>query len=140
MDDDITQFRSLAWDFDQTLWGHENSAQFWNYIQRNPHSQAHHIVTFRTGRLLDRLWRDLADVGCALLPLHFHGVHGVPDEIFSAFAYRLEGGSDYLFWKGQVCRELNVECLIDDATMEVWGGCSKYDIAYRHPDMIELQD
>lgn len=136
MDDDITQYRSLAWDFDQTLWGHANSSQFWDYIQRNPHNQTHHIVTFRTGRLLDRLWHDLADVGCTLMPLHFGGIHGVPDGIFMAFACGIEGGDQYIFWKGQVCRELGIECLIDDATMEVWAGCSKYEIAYCHPDMV----
>ena len=47
--DDITQYRSLGWDFDMTLHGHEKSQQFWDYIHENPHCQTHYIVTFRTG-------------------------------------------------------------------------------------------
>jgi hypothetical protein len=56
--DNITQYRSLGWDFDMTLHGHPQSQKFWDYIYENPHCQTHHIVTFRTGRLLDRIWRD----------------------------------------------------------------------------------
>ena len=77
--DDITRYRSLGWDFDMTLHGHERSPQFWDYIHENPHCQTHYIVTFRTGRLLDRIWYDLAEAGCRLLPFQFRGVHGVPD-------------------------------------------------------------
>lgn len=139
MQDDITQFRSLGWDFDQVLFQHENSAQFWDYIQRNPHDQTHHIVTFRTGRLFDRLWHDLSTAGCPLMPLHCHIVHGIPEAIYLAAMNGDIGGDEYFYWKGKVCRDLGIECLIDDATIEVWAGCSKYEIAYCHPDMIELQ-
>lgn len=136
--DDITQYRSLAWDFDQTLYGHENSQRFWDYIHENPHCQTHHIVTFRTGRLLDRIWHDLGRAGCRLLPMQFRGVHGVPDEVYEAFVLGLSGGDRYLFWKGEVCHKRGIECLIDDATMEVWAGCSKYEIAYVHPDLASF--
>lgn len=137
--DDITKYRSLAWDFDLTLWGNENSAKFWDYIAENPHNQTHHIITFRTGRLFDRLWHDLALAECKLLPFHFRGVQGVPEEIYEALINGRVGGDQYFFWKGKVCRELGIECLIDDATMEVWAGCSEYDIDYLHPDLIEVQ-
>lgn len=80
--DDITRYRSLAWDFDQTLYGNERSRQFWDYIHENPHRQQHFIVTFRTGRLFDRLWHDLSEAGCRLLPMQFRGVHGVPNQIY----------------------------------------------------------
>jgi hypothetical protein len=136
--DDITQYRSLGWDCDLTLLGSENSAQFWEYILANPHSQTHHIVTFRTGRLFDRIWFDLAKAGCGLLPFHFRGVHGVPEEVYAAFVGGLRDGDRYLYWKGEVCHELGIECLIDDASLDVWPGCARYDIAYAHPDLICL--
>ena len=134
--DDITQYRSLGWDFDLTLWQNENSVLFWDYIERNPHNQTHHIVTFRTGRLFDRIWHDLGKAKCSLLPFHFRGVHGVPEEIYAAMIDGEIGGDEYFFWKGKLCHELGIECLIDDATMAVWGGCSKYEIDYFHPDMV----
>jgi len=136
--DDITQYPTLGWDFDMTLHGHERSRQFWDYIHENPHYQQHHIVTFRTGRLLDRIWYDLGRAGCRLLPMQFRGVHGVPEEVYEAFVLGLSGGDRYLYWKGEVCRELGIECLIDDATMEVWAGCSKHEIAYVHPDLASF--
>ena len=132
--DDITQYRSLAWDFDQTLYGHERSCQFWDYIHENPYDQQHYIVTFRTAQLFDRLWRDLSEAGCRLLPMQFRGVHGVPEHVYEAFVLGLKGADEYLIWKGKRCRELGIECLIDDASLEVWAGCSRYDIAYVHPD------
>lgn len=136
--DDITQYLSLGWDFDQTLCGHPNSRQFWNYIIENPYCQTHHIVSFRTGRLFDRLWKDLAKEDCPLLPWHFRGVHGIPEEIYAAMIRGLAGGDRYFFWKGKLCSEVGIECLIDDATMEVWAGCSKFEIAYLHPDLLDL--
>jgi len=136
--DDITQYRSLGWDFDMTLHGHNRSQQFWDYIHENPHCQTHYIVTFRTGRLFDRIWYDLAEAGCRLLPFQFRGVHGVPDEVYEAFVNGWIGGDEYVFWKGKTCRELGIECLIDDATMEVWAGCSKYEIGYLHPDLVSF--
>jgi hypothetical protein len=136
--DNIKQYRSLGWDFDMTLHGHPQSQKFWDYIYENPHCQTHHIVTFRTGRLLDRIWRDLSNAGCRLLPFQFRGIHGVPDELYEAFVNGEDAGIEYKFWKGKVCRELGIECLIDDATMEVWAGCSEYEIAYVHPDMVSL--
>ena len=136
MMDDIKQYRSLGWDFDLTLWQNENSALFWDYIERNPHNQIHHIVTFRTGRLFDRLWHDLAKAKSPLLPFHFRGVHGIPEKIYAAMIGGMLGGDEYFFWKGKLCHELGIKCLIDDATMEVWAGCSKYEIDYIHPDML----
>lgn len=132
--DDITQYRSIAWDFDQTLYGHERSNRFWTYIHDNPHHQKHFIVTFRTARLFNNLWHDLGEARCPLLPLHFQGVHGVPDNLYEAFVLGLTGGNRYLFWKGKLCLQLGIECLVDDATLHVWPGCSKYGIAYVHPN------
>lgn len=136
--DNITQYRSLGWDFDMTLHGHSQSQKFWDYIYENPHCQTHHIVTFRTGRLLDRIWHDLSKAGSHLLPFQFRGIHGVPDELYEAFVNGEDAGVEYMFWKGKVCRELGIECLIDDATMEVWAGCSEYEIAYVHPDLVSI--
>lgn len=138
MMNDITRYASLGWDFDLTLWGHAKSMRFWNRILENPHRQTHHIITFRTGGLLDRLWTDLADAHCPLLPLHFRGIHGVPEEIYRAFVYGHGGGDRYRYWKGRVCRELGIECLIDDATLDVQPGCERYQIAHCHPDTIRI--
>jgi len=133
--DDISRFKSIGWDFDMTLHGHPRSQEFWSYIHENPNLQKHYIVTFRTGRLFDRIWRDLADAKCPLLPFQFRGVFGVPESIYVAFVNGWLGGDEYLFWKGKICRELEIECLVDDATMEVWGGCSRYNVEYVHPDL-----
>lgn len=136
--DDITKYRRIGWDFDECLHGHPASEQFWNYILENPHQQEHYIITFRTGRLFDRLWFDLAKAKSPLLPLHFRGTFGVPEEHYNDFVMGFVGGDEYLFWKGRQCRDLGIEVLIDDATMEVWAGCSKYNIEYLHPDMIRM--
>lgn len=136
--ENITQYRRVGWDFDETLHDHPSSQQFWDYINANPHDQEHFIVTFRTGRLLDRLWLDLARAGCRLLPLHFRGVHGVPEEIYEAFTIGLKGGDRYLYWKGEICHQLGIECLIDDASLQVWPGCARYGINYYHPDGVIL--
>lgn len=134
----ITRYRALGWDFDQTLWGHASSKRFWDYIQENPHRQTHYIITFRTGSLFDRLWIDLADAECPLFPPHFCGVYGVPEEIYRAFVYGHSDGDRYLYWKGEVCRELGIECLIDDATLDVCLGCERHRIAHFHPDTIQI--
>lgn len=137
--DDITKYRKIGWDFDQVLWEHESSHLFWHYILANPHDQEHFIITFRTGRLFERLWYDLATAKCPLLPLHFRGTFGVPEKHYNDFVLGLVGGDEYLFWKGKQCRDLGIEVLVDDATMEVWAGCSKYEIDYIHPDMLGFE-
>ncbi|WP_346034050.1 hypothetical protein [Erythrobacter westpacificensis] len=137
--DDITKYRKCGWDFDGVLWRHENSHHFWDYILENPHQQEHFIITFRTGRLFDRLWFDLARTDCPLLPFHFRGTFGVPEEHYNNFVLGLVGGDEYMFWKGWQCRELGIEVLVDDATMEVWAGCSKYEIDYIHPDVLGFE-
>lgn len=137
--DDITRYRKCGWDFDQVLWEHEHSRLFWNYILTNPHQQEHFIITFRTGRLFDRIWYDLGRANCPLLAFHFRGVFGVPEQVYNDFVLGLVGGDRYLFWKGEQCAELGIELLIDDATMEVFAGCSRYGIDYLHPDQISTE-
>ena len=134
--DDITKYRKIGWDVDMTLLGGATSPAFWDYILDNPYQQEHFIITFRTGRLFDRLWFDLAKADCPLLPFHFRGIFGVPEQHYNNFVLGLVGGDEYMFWKGWQCRELGIEVLVDDATMEVWAGCSKYEIDYIHPDLI----
>lgn len=136
--DDITKYRRIGWDFDECLHAHPASEQFWDYILANPHGQEHYIITFRTGRLFDRLWFDLAKAKSPLLPLHFHGTFGVPEQHYNNFVMGLLGGDEYLYWKGRQCRALGIEVLIDDATLQVWAGCSECQIDYIHPDMVSL--
>lgn len=62
----------------------------------------------------------------------------LPEEHYNNFVMGQGGGDECLFWKSRQCRDLGIEVLIDDATMEIWAGCSKYDIAYIHPDMLQL--
>lgn len=137
--DDITQYRSIGWDFDFVIYQNPRSAQFWNYIERNERDQRHYIITFRTGRLFDRLWYDLGKAECPLLPLHFRGTFGVPVEHYNNLVLGLVGGDEYCYWKAWQCRELEIEVLVDDATMEVWAGCSRYGIDYLHPDQISTE-
>lgn len=137
--DDITKYGKIGWDLDMTLLDGANSPVFWNYILANTYQQEHFIITFRTGRLFDRLWLDLAKANCPLLPLHFRGTFGVPERHYNNFMLGLAGGDEYMFWKGWQCRELGIEVLVDDATMEVWAGCSEYDIDYIHPDSLGFE-
>lgn len=135
----IAQYQKIGWDLDRTLLDGANSRLFWDYILSNPYRQQHFIITFRTGRLFDRLWHDLGRANCPLLELHFRGVFGVPEQFYNDFVLGLVGGDRYLFWKGEQCAELGIELLIDDATMEVFAGCSRYGIDYLHPDQISTE-
>lgn len=136
---DLAKYTTIGWDFDETLCGNENSKRFWQYIEQNQH-QRHHIVTFRTGRMFRDLWRDLAKAGSFLLPLHFRGIHGVPEEIYHRARIGTPDGEEYFFWKGRTCLEHGVEVLIDDDLLGVWAGCSEYEIDYIHPDAILFEE
>lgn len=136
---ELARFTSIGWDFDETLWGNESSHRFWEYIEQNQY-QRHFIVTFRTGRMFRDLWRDLAEAGSQLLPLHFRGIHGVPEDIYYRSRIGEPGGEEYFFWKGRTCRELGIDLLVDDDLMRVWPGCAAYDIAYIHPDAITFDE
>lgn len=138
MMDNITQYRSIGWDFDFVIYQNPRSAQFWDYIERNEHDQRHYIITFRTGRLFDRLWYDLDRAGSKLLPFHFRGVEGIPDHIFTAFENGKRSGMELLYWKGKMCKNLGCELLIDDAEIHVWPGCARHNIEWLHPDMVAL--
>lgn len=133
---ELQRYRSIGWDVDATIYEHPHASLFWRYITDNPFSQRHHIVTFRTGGMVRDIWRDLARAGSPLLPLHFHSINAVPEEMWLSFQMHRQGLHPYPFWKGKTCRELGIEVLIDDATMDVWAGCSEHGIDYFHPDML----
>ncbi|WP_172799940.1 hypothetical protein, partial [Croceicoccus bisphenolivorans] len=72
----------------------------------------------------------------SLLPLHFRGIHGVPEDIYNRARIGDLGGEEYFYWKGKTCQQLGIEVLVDDDLTSVWPGCSQYKIAYIHPDAI----
>lgn len=133
---ELQNYRNIGWDVDATIYEHPHASFFWRYIADNPFDQRHHIITFRTGRMVPNIWRDLARAGSQLLPLHFHSINSVPEEMWLSFQTHRQGLHPYPFWKGKTCRELGIDVLIDDATMDVWAGCSEYQIEYFHPDML----
>lgn len=130
----LAGFKKIGWDFDETLIAHPNSKNFWRYIHDNPYRQKHFVITFRTGYLLDSIWNDLNRERSPLRPYHFDGLFGVPESLYHGFMVGAPEGSPYLEWKGEKCRNLGIQILIDDATDHVITGCARYGIEYIHPD------
>jgi hypothetical protein len=138
----LKDYKTIGWDFDDTLIDHPNSRAFWRFIEHNPYGQDHFIVTFRSGGLETRIFNDLMIRGSRLEQVHFTAVHSIPHELWRD--YHLEparGGlittlddDPYLVWKGMTCAEHGIEVLIDDMTHNVLRGCRKHAIDYFHPD------
>ena len=133
---DLAKFDSIGWDFDGTLYDHPLAEEFWDYIIRNERGQKHYIVTFRSAGMFRNLWPDLERVGSRLKSEHFRAVLGVSHSMWQSFQRPHEGVHPYMLWKGKMCHRYGIDVLIDDATIEVFAGCSEYDIDWLHPDML----
>jgi FMN phosphatase YigB (HAD superfamily) len=141
---DLSGYKKLGIDFDDTLIDHPNSQALWDYITRNEFGQEFHIVTFRSGGLVERIFPDLALRGCTLDESHFIGVHTCPHELWQAHhlapEQKLIASLDeipddpYVVWKGMICAANDIPVLIDDMTHNVIHGCRKHGIVHIHPD------
>ncbi len=143
MFDILREFPIVAWDFDDTLIGHQTSPAMWDFIQRNPYQQTHHIVTMRSHGWQDAIFPLLTASKSGLTTAHFKSVLNIPDDIFLRYdtARRLGhdiDNHDYCYWKGKVCRKIGALVLVDD--MEGGGasepGCFRHGIRHIHPDEL----
>lgn len=138
---DLKPFTVIAWDFDDTLYGHRYSPLFWEFIGTNPYAQVHHIITMRSHGLDRAMFDDLKETGSALTRDHFGFIVACPDWLYEDYRREHAAGTltpdhDYHTFKGLFCRRMGADVLIDD--MENAGisarGCEDHGIAHVHPD------
>lgn len=143
MFEQLRQYSSVAWDFDDTLINHPRQRDFWQFIRENPFNQTHHIITMRSHGLEERIFIDLERFGSDLTREHFVEVCWLDDTTFSQYASRnrfmlLTEDDPYFHFKGETCKRIGAEILIDD--MESGNvsvrGCEKHGIPYMHPDEL----
>lgn len=143
MFDKLRDHRVLAWDFDDTLVNHPKSPAFWYFIINNPYDQVHHIVTMRSHGMQHTIFPELEKAGSDLTREHFEHLVYLDDSIWESYDTKgkfklLTEDEPYFHFKGEVCKRLGVDVLIDD--MEGSGvsarGCDKHGIPYIHPDHL----
>ena len=140
----LQEYKSIGWDFDETLVYHDFSEAMWDYILRNPYDQTHHIVTFRSGGMEKRIFDELKLQGSKLKRRHFGKVLNIDHLLWSDYTKKAADKTiillddpraiKYLHWKGEVCNEHGIEVLIDDMTDSVISGCEKHGVVHIHPD------
>jgi hypothetical protein len=142
----LLAYAAIGWDFDGTLIDHPKSPLIHEFIRRHP-AKKHIIVTFRTHGLQRQMYREMRDrypdapnLDC------FHDMLNIADrawiEFTAAAEQRLKGFNGpltkaeryYVEWKAMVCHRLGVPVLVDDRRDQVLPGCTKYNVAYMHPD------
>lgn len=133
----LKAFKHIGWDFDDTLVNHVASPLFWQFIRANPYNQQHSIVTMRSHGIENGMFSLLAWVGSGLDETYFAHVENVPDHLFESYHRSLDPRDHaYLLWKGETCKRIGADVLIDD--MEAMGlsarGCDLYGIVHIHPD------
>lgn len=157
MFDQLIPFKSISWDFDQTLIDHELSEKFWEFIEENPFDQVHHIVTLRSHGMQHRIFDDLFKRGSCLRRAHFGEIVNVPDELYthhimmagiellengSVVLGKIDTASNYCLFKGKQCHRLGSQVLIDDMEDNniSLAGCKRYGIIHIHPDELLPDD
>jgi hypothetical protein len=143
----LLAYKAIAWDFDGTLIEHPKSRLMHEFIRSQPHKK-HVIVTFRSHGLqrqiireMHNLYPDAPRIEC------FHDILNISDRAWKAFDEAAEqrllnhysgpltqAECYYVEWKAMVCHRLGVPVLVDDRRDQVLPGCTKYAIAYVHPD------
>lgn len=140
---------AIGWDFDGTLFGHENSRKMHEFIRKNPNKK-HYLITFRTGPLVRDMFPHLAEkYGNTLSSDNFAGIVSIPPRLWSARQpYKkarklgiLDGPltpieNAYASWKGEQCKQLGLTHLVDDVAADVLPGCKSNNIGYIHPDHL----
>jgi hypothetical protein len=139
---------AIAWDFDDTLVGHQAAPAMYEFIAANPQI-AHHIVTFRAQGLQTRIWADLAEATTRIGAVNFGHVINVDDGLAGLVgrlrrhrAARLFAGPEgpaeraYRHWKGLVCSRIGAGVLVDDRAEDVLPGCTAFGIVHLHPDAL----
>jgi len=142
----------IAWDFDQTLFGHSASPVLHDFIAA--HRQLRHvIVTFRSQTSEARLWADLASATSVIGRDHFSAVAMMEDDLAQS-AQRLRRNRRqglyagpfspaeraWRLWKGQACRDLSAGVLVDDQHEDVADGCALHGIVLLHPDQFAVTE
>lgn len=149
MIDQLNQFDRIAWDFDGTLYDHQNSPLMHQFIIDNP-QKTHVIITFRTHGTEHSIFREmLRAYPDAPDESHFDDVFNISDRAWEGqetnrvdrMTGKLEGPPTpwelyYRHWKGLVCKLRNLQVMIDDRPYDVVPGCEKYGIAFVHPDSL----
>lgn len=155
--DKLNRHHKIGIDIDVTLINGPNSRIIQEWCVANADSKELHLVTFRNGQDLADVARDLADAGVDINL--FKAIHGSPEPImrkFMGFVNKCGWRNDTpkwqrglahhkidlqdwidteLFcneWKGQVCAEFGLTCLIDDMEANVILGCNKYNVEFIH--------
>ena len=138
---DLKPFTAIAWDFDDTLYGHRYSPLFWEFIASNPYAQVHHIITMRSHGWQDAIFTDLASEDSGLTRDHFRYLVSCPDALYEDFKRRSHASTilpthDYYVFKGLFCRRMGADVLVDDmedADISA-RGCEEHGIVHYHPD------
>jgi hypothetical protein len=143
MFEQLRGYRNLAWDFDDTLVGHSLSEEFWRFIRVNPYQQTHHIITMRSHGLETRMFAELEWRDTMLDESHFEHVINVSNDLYESYeqARRHDMLTDqhpYFHFKGEMCREIGAEVLIDDMEASAISklGCDRFGIRHIHPDEL----
>jgi hypothetical protein len=139
----LTEFPSLAWDFDNTLVDSPASQLLHDFIKANQ-DISHYIVTFRTHALVPAIPYDLAkyksDVSL------FKQIITIPTEYWVNYTIDerkrragiltgplTEAEVLYKTWKGMVCQKHSIPVLIDDDMANTAPGCEKYNVILVDP-------
>lgn len=142
----LKDYKSIGWDFDETLAYHDLSEVMWDYIIGNPHDQTHHIITFRSGGMENRMFEELERQGSNLRRHHFEQVLNIDHKLWVDYTKTAADkkiillddpeATKYLHWKGEVCSVYGIEVLVDDMTDSVIAGCQKHGVVHIHPDQL----
>jgi len=142
----LQDHRRVGWDMDGTLFQHQNSEAFADFIRRNPYDQDFYIVTFRSHGIEKEVEPDLATLGLKLSD--FKGILNVPDRIYAEYWFAMkhwftgdtmpEEVDRYLTWKGKICRQNGITILLDDLTSLVEIGCERHSVDMIHPNDLEV--
>jgi hypothetical protein len=122
----LDKFDKIGLDFDKTLVDGYLSKDLVDYILKNKNKE-YHIITFRTGILVDDI------------PFHLEDVYGIdffdsgiiksiisiPEYLYRNYMYAKMNKLDkdniyyreYYNWKGDVCKEMGIEVMVDDNIM-----------------------
>ncbi len=139
----LDQFSSIGWDFDGTLIDNPNSVRIQNYITTHP-EKTHSIITFRTHGMQNTIFLELNQkYPNSPDKKHFEYVINFDDERYLRYyfiqraraAHRFSGPLTpdeiyYRTWKGMVCKQHNIQVIVDDKPEDVLPGCYQYGISF----------
>ncbi len=123
---ELDKFNKIGLDFDKTLVDGFMSEELVDYILKNKNKE-YHIITFRTGILVDDIPFHLKDVyGIDFFESGIiKSIVSIPEYLYSNYSHAKHNNLDknhifyqeYYNWKGDVCKDMGIEVMVDDNAM-----------------------